>query len=592
MLWGRRAAGMFAVVLSLCAGVAPGGLAQTKPAQASEGHELDVLQPFYRGTQLQGHFFGMGLQEIPDYLTAPDVDLKYEKKPGMTREIPFVDSFSIVRFLGGYRDDWLRDFNLWDERLGRRSLDYAIRRSDGSLQFRPEMIRGRLEPYLAAGYRPQDITIMLQNVPWDLATKDGKPPVMTEWGRSSPPGDLNEWTRLIRQFALDLEAYLGDAASSVQFKTCGECDQKADFDGTAEEFFRYYETTDRALHSILPKAALSPGEFASTGQCPPNAANCIYDTKDFLAFAARRHLEIAYVPRSLLTFLDKPAAASPRLAAEGAVHSYERLPPVLAEIHQFGLLDEPFGEYGRYGSDAAAMQANWEFQVLMRLHESLRPRRVFHWGGVVGGGKMGFLNGSGFLRLVLDRYLGSRTDLLDAKDAGPSPPEAAEVMAAGFEKGGRTAVIVSSFSTHQGSKARSVTVDLPSGLLAGDARPKAIRYRQSSNVYVLIREDLAADNNLKPEFASCALCLAAPLSMARDAGPARTMLWRHWDRYVDAMKDNLRWREDDSGIARDGRQLRVTLEPNELVVIEEPRLEPREEPRLEHDRQGVRRSGH
>jgi hypothetical protein len=34
------------------------------------------------------------------------------------------------------------------------------------------------------------------------------------------------------------------------------------------------------------------------------------------------------------------------------------------------------------------------------------------------------------------------------------------------------------------------------------------------------------------------------------------------------MKDNLRWRTEDRGISRDGRVLRVTLEPDELVLIE------------------------
>ena len=554
---------MFGFLLPLCAGLALG-----RAPQAGEARELGVLQPFYRGTQLQGQFFGMGLQEIPDYLTAADVDLKYRKKPGMTREVPFADSFSIVRFLGGYRDDWLRKFNQWDERLGRRSLDYAIRREDGSLQFRPELIRQRLEPYLAAGYRPHDITIMLQNVPWDLATKDGRPPVMTEWGRSSPPGDLDEWARVIRQFALDLRTYLGEAASSVQFKTCGECDQKADFDGTAEEFFRYYETADRALHSVLPAAALSPGEFTGMGECTPALPHCVYDTRDFLAFAARQHLTIAYVPRSLHAFLDKPESAWPHMAVDRGVQSYTRLPRVAAEIHQFGLLDEPFGEYGRYCNDAAAMQANWEFQVLMGLWERLRPRRVFHWGGFYDVGKMAFLNGSGFVRLALDRYVGSHATLLEAKEAAPARPEPAEIMAVGFKDAARSAIILSSFSTHPGGAAREVIVALPPGLLAGSGRSKTIRYRQSSNVYALIRGDLAADGNLKPQFADCALCLAGPIAMARDAGRAREMLSRHWPRYAAAMKDNLRWRETDPGITRDGTRLRVELEPNELVLIE------------------------
>ena len=129
---------IFGFLLSLCTGLAAGG-----PSQAGPAHDLGILEPFYRATQLQGQLIGMGLLDIPAYLTGPDVDLKYAAKPGMAREIPFVDSFTIIRFLGGYREDWLRKFQQLDERLGRRSLDYAIRQGDGSLHFRPELIRRR-----------------------------------------------------------------------------------------------------------------------------------------------------------------------------------------------------------------------------------------------------------------------------------------------------------------------------------------------------------------------------------------------------------------------------------------------------------------
>src|SRR5436190_16183248 len=239
----RSARRMFSFLLSLCAGLAAGG-----PSQGGPVRDFGILEPFYRATQLQGQLIGMGLLDIPAYLTGPDVDLKYAAKPGMAREIPFVDSFTIVRFLGGYREDWLRKFNQWDDSLGRRSLDYAIRQTDGSLHFRPELIRRRLEPYLAAGYRPQDITIAFDNVPWDLATRGGAVPEIGAWGRRSPPGDLGEWTQVIRQFALDLQAYLGSAASAIQFKTGGELDGKVGFDGSATDFFQFYAATDRALH--------------------------------------------------------------------------------------------------------------------------------------------------------------------------------------------------------------------------------------------------------------------------------------------------------------------------------------------------------
>jgi hypothetical protein len=47
------------------------------PARAAPARELGPLTPFYRSTQLQGHLMGMGLMDIPDYLSSPDVDLRY-----------------------------------------------------------------------------------------------------------------------------------------------------------------------------------------------------------------------------------------------------------------------------------------------------------------------------------------------------------------------------------------------------------------------------------------------------------------------------------------------------------------------------------
>ncbi|HVC57735.1 MAG TPA: hypothetical protein VND95_17430 [Stellaceae bacterium] len=530
-------------------------------AAAAPARDLGILTPFYRSTQLQGHLIGYGLIDIPDYLTASDIDLRYMKKPGMKQEVPFVDSFSIVRFLGGYREDWLKRSQHWDARLGLRSLDYAIRHSDGALQFRPELIRQRLQPFLEAGYRPQDVTIALDNVPWDLATKDGRPPEAGPWGRRSPPGNLAEWTATIRQFAVDLQHYLGPAAAAVRFKTGVEYDEKASFDGTDSEFYEYYQTTDRALHAVLPTAILTPGEFTGRGVCEADAPSCVYDTEDFLRFAAGKNLTIPYVPRSLNSFIDQPGVW-PSATAERAIDSYVRLGSVGREIDQFGLFAKPF-----QSSDIAALQANWEFQTLVRLWARLQPRRIFHWPAVPAVGRLPLLDGSGFLRLVLDRHLGARAYWLDVQDQAAAGPGTAEMLAVGFQGGPSSAVVVSSFSTRPGATRRRAIVALPSTLPAGGPL-KTIRYRGSDNVYMLMRRDLAAADNLKPEFAACPLCVAFPIAMARDADRARAMLARNWSLYVAAMKENLRWVRNDAGVARNGGQLLVTLEPNELVVIE------------------------
>lgn len=82
-----------------------GSLVPPEATLAQEASALGTLTPFYRSTQLQGHLIGMGLTDIPDYLLGPDIDLRYKRNPALTKEVSFVDSFTINRFLGGYRED-------------------------------------------------------------------------------------------------------------------------------------------------------------------------------------------------------------------------------------------------------------------------------------------------------------------------------------------------------------------------------------------------------------------------------------------------------------------------------------------------------
>ncbi len=524
--------------------------------------ELGVLTPFYRSTQLQGHLFGMGLKDIPDYLLAEDVDLKYHKKSGMKKEIPFVDSFTINRFLGGYREDWLKKFDLWDNRLGSRSLDYAIRKSDGSLEFRPDLIRRRLAPYLDAGYRPSDITIALENVPWDLARTGNSAGAEGPWGQKEPPANMGEWAATIAHFASDLKAYLGPAATTMGFETGVEYSSRASFDGTAADFFNYYLATDRGLHSVLPGAAMSPGEFIGVGTCSPRQAGCVYDTRQLLDFAQANNLAVSDVPRSLYSLADQ-GDPRPSAVVSKTETSYARLPNVVAEVHQFGLLFEPFGRED--GADTAALQANWQFQALIGLWERVKPRRVFHWGGFESVAKLEFLNGAGFLRLVLDHYLGYRALRLDVNDDGGG---AMTVMAVGFFNAKSSGLIMSSFGVEPGAAARTVTVDLPDAVLGSRMALKGIRFSDSDNVYLLIRRDLANDDNLKPVFAACALCVGNPIAMAVNADRARQMLVRNWPSYVAEMKKSLRWSPNPPGVSLDGRRLRAQLEADEMLVLE------------------------
>jgi hypothetical protein len=528
--------------------------------------DLGVLTPFYRSTQLQGHLIGMGLMQIPDYLMGNDIDLKYKRNPNLKKEIPFADSFSINRFLGGYRKDWLKKFNEWDPRLGMRSLDYVTKKNDGSLKYRPDLIKRRLAPYLNAGYHPVNITIALENIPWDVASKRDSTRSAGPWGQNSPPENLHEWSTVIGHFATDLKAYLGREASEIKFKTGVEYDERVSFDGTADQFYAYYATTERALHAVLPRAAFGPGEFTARGTCLPRNTWCVYDSAEFLRYASANHLAVDDVPRSLQSFLDK-GNTMPSATAQRAMVSYARLPPVVKEIHQFGILNQPFGK--RDGSDPGALQAAWEFQTLMRLWETLKPRRVYHWGGIVQvGKKLAFLTGAGFLRLVLDRYVGSHSYLFGTQDPwAAGVTSSSEVMAVGFTGPRRSAVVVSSYSPMPSSASRDVTIRIPYSFLNGRLL-RTIAFKTTNNVFMAIRKDLQKRGNLKPQFANCGYCLGFPLSMAIDVNRGRVMLLNGWDRYVVDMKSNLRWNTSDPSVSLNGQLLKAKLEANELLVIE------------------------
>ena len=498
--------------------------------------------------------------ELPSYVFGDDLAFPYRKKPGFKQEIPFADSFVINRVMGGYHEDGLRKFGHWDGRQGRRSLDYAVKGDDGKLHFRPDLIEARLRPYLDAGYKPSDITLALDNTPWDLATPDGQAPKEGVWGRRTPPGDWSEWGEVVRRFASDLKAYLGEDADKIGFETGVEYDERQSFDGDAATFFHYYEVTDRALHAVLPRARLNPGEFTAAGVCKDTSPNCVYDSKAFLEFAAREGLDVADTPRSLHAFLDRNRA-SPAEAAQRSVESYRRLPATIAEIHQFGVLEQPFGRDA--GDDPGPIQATFEFQTLVRLMAAGPPRRVFHWGGFVPVGKLSFLDGSGVLRLVLDHYVGDDATTLALRDtAAPFP---AETLGLALTGKGAIALMLSSFSARPQAGSRPVSVDLPDAWKG--KRVRAVRYSGSRNVFATLKRDLAAEGNLRPEFAACALCLGKPVLMASDANRARALIVRNASRYEAEMHDGLKW-APDPGTKIEGRRLTTDLEANELLIVE------------------------
>ena len=539
-------------------------MAAAKASFANEVFSLGTLTPFYRGTQLQGHLIGMGLQEIPSYLLDPDVDLRYRTNPQLTREIPFVDVFTIVRFMGGYPSTWLKKFNEWNSQFGRSSLDYVVRSTNGELKFRPNLIRMRLAPYLSAGYRPSDITLALDNVPWALAEPLGVRNVAGVWGQRLPPDNMATWTAVVKNFSQQLKAYIGPDVAAMRFETGVEYDQKVSFDTDQLGFLNYYLATFRGLEQEIHNVQLSPGEFNGIGKCVVQTS-CVYDTLALLRELYTHKIPISMMPRSLYGVWGN--GGLPSKIVNRAVTSYARLPDIIPEVHQFSLIGQPFSI--KATPDPGAGQATWQFQVLIGLWRRLKPRRVYHWGGFSSVGKLSFLNGAGFIRLILDRYQGAAGYQLPATLSSPVAVSGGqEVTAVLFQFEGKIAFVVARFALQLSEQPVEVKISLPTWMkVRVPSAIHSIRYNSFTNVFVEIRNDFDQAGNLKPEFGSNKGVVGAPMEMAIDSAVAHRTLAARWPHYVEVMKNGLRWRRDN-GIVFTLNELGVKLVANEIVFFE------------------------
>ena len=551
------AATVVAVVLAGLWGSVGEAVATPSPPPGSIG-ALDSSR--YDATQLQGDLVasGQGLIRIPGYLTAPGQDITYQLRPGTITQIPFVDHFQIARFLGAW-DPVARN-----RRTSPASLDFE-RRQHGVLVFSKAILKARLERYLAAGYSPSDITLSVDNIPWAIAARGGH---LGAYGQNNPPASEAAWANEMTHFARDLKSLFGWRAAGFRYKIGVEFDASESFHGTAREYFRLYNTAYRSIRRVFPRAKIAPAEFTGNGECPRGNRTCVYSMTAFLNQAAAAHTWPAFVPRSLNAFLNVNSAF-PSASVSMAVRSYEDLGrPVTAEIDQFGLLGMPFG---RNHVDEGALQANWQFQTIMGLRQTLNPGRISQWGGVDTEDRLSFLNGTGYTHLLLDRYSGSLIYPLTTSNASNATTE---IGADGFYRNGNAAIVLSSYSPTSTPGQETVSLAIPPGLISAGSLSgwRTVRYTPANNVFAAIKSDLAAAHNLQPAFARCSVCTDTATGMAIDPRLVRPMLLANWSRYQSIMQQtlNLGPLTSADGIEFNSSTgtLTATIPANQLIVLE------------------------
>ena len=439
-----------------------------------------------------------------------------------------------------------------------------------------ELMKARLDPYIAAGYT--DLTLVLDNFPWDLPYA----PVTGTIGQTAPPASVAEWAAFVDRMTGALIAYYGrPVVERFRFRLGTEQQSKDRFSGTPEQYLALYEATVETIRGHLPDAVIGPFNQAGTSADPEGL------TYAYLYRALPDPGYIGYVAHSLYYV--------PRVR-QGTVantHISQRLPAlrrlwaglpiprgVPVEFQEFGVLrnvqDVPTPEPGARG---AAMHVADVFDLLGAgvgglWHWTAFERLIVAREGV----ETRILLGRGWLYLVLERFLGGTVyDVSPLAGAEDAPMVGAHYIDMDEAGGGADALVVSAFNldpARDSPDPRKVTVTVPKELMPdpGAARIDQVALNQGNAVYDLIRADLAAEGLLAARFADLP---GAPTGFLKEmTGPeGQAFVARNWDRYRAGIEDTLMRQPAAPAIAEETESYRITLDlpaPGVLVLLLAP----------------------
>jgi hypothetical protein len=538
--------------------------------------DMGKLNGFYSYTQLQGHLVqdGLNLYKVPDFWCTGS-DFPYRKKGG-EREVFFVDEFSITRFLGGYPQNWKHN----DRQL--KSNDMAFTNENGEVQYRLNLVKERLQPYLDNGYRK--FIIGIENI-WDLSRDPSK---FGPYGPTEPPRDWNEWQTFVKAVCEEMKrVYPADV--QLKFKIGNEYNQKKSFTGTHEDFLKLYDYSAAAILTVFPEAEIMPGEIGGGASGTDNAVDYpkLYDhfVNGTNYAGLPQPSPVSVLTRSSHSFPFKKDL-SPKERVQFSVDSLKEVltgkPQAFAdglslEYHQFGVLGTRFSE-SAYPVDART--ASWQFQVLFRSKASGYMDKCWSWdkaeqvtfSNTV---ETHFLNGLGWLYMILEHVQGDRVCLPGIFQPAASEDDATAVV---FANDRRVVLMLASWSRDPDSVRNiPVRVSLPHSILPFELDLKQARmvsFTDAENVYSEIRQDLEKADNLLPIFANNPDALGTIKNMAADYPKARQMIDQGLEKYQKIQQQSLTLKPVPAGslelssVPRVPQQsLSAVLLPNEVRVF-------------------------
>ena len=560
----------------------------------SEIVPLGELDPFWRCHPVLGpyHMEGIWLREIPDYFF--DTDFAYKKRP-YEKEVMFADHLSTVRLLGGHAV--IPGFNPVKKKAGMNldgsmkkakfdvsdtasirilsQLDFAYRKEDGSLGFRPELIRKKLHPYTSSGYT--SFTIVLDDIPWCLTSH----PEVGSFGQVAPADNPEEWYATVKELCIALKDILGEEnASKLRFRIGTEMNGRERFAGSEYQFLTHFDYASAAITEVLPSCELALFNISSASM------DNINNNHNVGAFRVLEHTATGINRRTgKPNIVKRPFVSCSRYYYEkddlGQIisgidevwdHIEENIPGyegMTREIHEFGALADWSARPNTQNPDAFGNAMN--LQVVINLKENGLDK-LFHWNmleTVRYGEKIMEVPSShlwGFS--VLDYMQGGEAYKIVPEKAGESNITPTALLSV-FEN--KAYLLVNSFSTDRdcGDKA-SLSIKIPQELIPFKIRKSSSASKNNSNsIHYQIRKDFEEAGILNPLLENKKYTTTVA-KMSTNASKRSKLVAEHWEEYLEMWKTSLKLEKFEGSVKTEDDMYVISLKlsaPESTVIV-------------------------
>ena len=496
--------------------------------------EIKVLKPFWQNEPVIGRWLsgGQGLIAIPKYMK--DTSFPYKKRD-YKKEVPFANGLTVVRLLGGW--DYSKKRGELD---GQKDADLVYVESH-IWQYRWDLLKKRLDPYIDAGYT--DLTLVLDNVPWDLPKK----PKLDKMGQVNPPYSMKKWAEFIEAMCKTLVRIYGEkTVEHFRFRVGTECQSRIRFNGTPLEYVDLYKNTVKAVHTGLPNAKIAPFNFAGPkGQM--EKANI--DMRKFVVLLDQNKKDhrvnemVDFLPVSTYYVVRKKHKKDIKKLLDARTVAnrkyfnslFETMGQVVPkEIHEFGILNNTLS--GIHSDEPGVRGTAWRMYMIQNMMEN-NVSRLYHWGTFDRIGKEKYLlKGNGWLYSVLDHLAGG-----EAYSLPVVTEDAVHHKTLLVKKGKKIYLLTTIFPDERDAKfEKNITLSIPSELLPiGQLKTKKWTYLTSeTSVIDVIHNDFLSKGLLTPNFLSDLNVVGRVNIMG--GTKSRPYMFKNWDHYTKIVSDSLR----------------------------------------------------